>query len=137
MQRIKAIFFLILFGLQMMVFTVEKAFCSDKLVNIEFNGEQKVCACGHDVVIQYETGSIAQKPCCSSDTVEKSSDILSSSELPLVDLDFAQEEISFNYTELESFIGPEYIVTFSNPPPVKRKSKAFILFQNFKSALVV
>lgn len=137
MQRIQAIFFLILFGLQMMVFTVEKAFCSDKLVNIEFNGEQKVCTCGHDVFIQYEVSSIAQMPCCSSDTVEKSSDILSNSELPKVNPEFSQKEIRFNYTEFESFIGAEYIVTFSNPPPVKRKSKVFILFQNFKSALVV
>jgi len=132
MRIIKAIFLLVLFCLQMTVFTVERAFCSDNLVGIEINGEQKVCVCGHDLVIQYDSSSIAQKPCCSSETIEKSSDTISSSDSSIASCSLSENRASYKYAEVTPFRAKNGVVTFSNPPPSNENRKRLSFFKILK-----
>jgi hypothetical protein len=138
MKVFKSIFLLLVFSAQMLVFTMERAYCSGNMVEIELNGKPRICACGHAYVSSVsKVVSLKATPCCSSETIEKSSDTISSSDVSLVSISLPENRTSYKYAEVTPFRAENGIVTFSNPPPVKRKSKACILFQNFKSAVTV
>lgn len=134
MRALKAVFLLLVFCAQMGMFTMERAYCSGKLVKIELNGKPRICHCDHEEVhAESDEAGVTRIPCCTSETIEKQfKNLVDSDELivaPLLPLRIAHH----NLAEVILYSQRDIRLITAVPPPPKRKVKPFILFGNFKS----
>lgn len=133
MRATKAVILLLLFCAQMLVFTLERGYCSGRMVKIELNGKHRVCTCDHEVVAPLSDGpAIDRTPCCFSETLHKQfNELTVSSEVEVIAVFHSptSHPLVFAHAEWGSDVGFE---AKPNPPPAKRKSKPFIRFGNFK-----